>query len=123
MITSFVLEWHDQSCHCVEDVSWTRLTIYRNKNRIVYEEFDGRENILKRKEGTCSQHNIDRFFGVLEEYNEAMTRKQDYSVAVCDGSCWKLKIRHSDNRVQKLNGTVEYPPCGKLIECELVQLC
>lgn len=45
------------------------------------------------------------------------------SVEVCDGSCWKLKIRHSGNKLQKLNGTVEYPPHGKHIECELIQLC
>ena len=120
MITSFILEWYDWSCHCVDDVSWTRLTVYRNKNRIVYEEFDGRDNILKRQEGSC---NGDRFFWILEESHEGLTRKQDYSVEVCDGSCWKLKLRHSGNKLEKLNGTVEYPPHGKRIERELLRLC
>lgn len=52
-----------------------------------------------------------------------MAERMDYSVDVCDGSCWKLKIRHSNNKVQKLSGTVEYPPHGKHIECELLRLC
>ena len=123
MITSFILEWYDWSCHCVDDVSWTRLTVYRNKTLIVYEEFDGRDNILKKQEEKFPKHLADRFFWILEESNSAMTRKLDYSVEVCDGSCWKLKIRHSGNKLQKLNGTVEYPPHGKRIERELIRLC
>ena len=123
MITSLVLEWYDWSCHCVDDVSWTRMTVYRNKNRIIYEEFDGRDNPVNKQEGSYPKHYGDRFFWILEESNEALTRKQDYSVEVCDGSCWKLKIRHSGNKLQKLNGTVEYPPHGKRIERELIQLC
>lgn len=123
MITSFILEWYDWSCHCVDDVSWTRLTVYRNKALIVYEEFDGRDSILKKQEEKCPKHLADRFFWILEESNSAMTRKLDYSVEVCDGSCWKLKIRHSGNKIQKLNGTVEYPPHGKRIERELIRLC
>lgn len=78
MITSLVLEWYDWSCHCVDDVSWTRLTVCRNKNRIVYEEFDSRDNTRKRQEGSYPKHYGDRFFWVLEESNEALTRKQDY---------------------------------------------
>ncbi len=123
MITSFILEWYDWSCHCVDDVSWTRLTVYRNKSLIVYEEFDGRDNTLKKQEEKFPKHLADRFFWILEESNSAMTRKLDYSVEVCDGSCWKLKIRHSGNKLQKLNGTVEYPPHGKRIERELIRLC
>ena len=123
MITSFILEWYDWSCHCVDDVSWTRLTVYRNKALVVYEEFDGRDNILKKQEEKFPKHLADRFFWILEESNSAMTRKLDYSVEVCDGSCWKLKIRHSGNKLQKLNGTVEYPPHGKRIERELIRLC
>lgn len=120
MITSLILEWYDWSCHCVNEVSWTRLTVYRNKNRIVYEEFDGHDDILKKQEGNCS---CDRFFWILEESHAGLTRKQDYSVEVCDGSCWKLKLRHSGNKLEKINGTVEYPPHGKRIERELIRLC
>ena len=59
MITSFILEWYDWSCHCVDDVSWTRLTVYRNKALVVYEEFDGRDNILKKQEEKQIPKDID----------------------------------------------------------------
>lgn len=123
MITSIELQWFDCTCHCVDDLSRSKITVYRNGTRIVYEEFDGRENILLKREGFFSKSYGDRFFYILEETNEAMTRKLDYNVDVCDGSCWKMKIRHSNNKVQKINGTVEYPPHGKRIERELIRLC
>jgi hypothetical protein len=99
------------------------LTVYRNKHFIVYEEFDGKDNILNKRDGKLPKHLVERFFWTLEESNAAMTRRLDYSVDVCDGSCWKLKIRHSGNKLQKLNGTVEYPTCGKHIERKLMLLC
>ena len=123
MITSLELKWEDWSCHCVYDVSETKIRIYKNTNRIVYEEFDGMGKVLSKQEGQLNKGSGDRFFYILEEINNEITRQSDYSVEVCDGSCWKMKIRHSNNKIQKLNGTVEYPPHGKRIEREMLRLC
>ena len=123
MITSLILEWYDCSCHCADDLSWTRLTLYRNKSHIVYEEFNGHNDILRKQVGTYYKNSGDRFFWILEESHTALTRQMDYSVEVCDGACWKLKLRHSGNKLEKLNGTIEYPPHGKRIERELIRLC
>lgn len=123
MITSIELQWFDCSCHCVDELSRSKITVYRNGTRIVYEEFDGRENILLKRDGIFSKPYGDRFFYILEETNEEMTHKSDYDINVCDGSFWKMRIRHSNNRVQHLRGTIDYPPHGKRIERELLQLC
>lgn len=123
MITSLILEWHNWAEQCVFDLSQSRIKIYRNTKHIVYEEFDGRGNVLLKQEGDFFKHSAERFFYNLEEINADMTCKNDYSVDVCDGSCWEMKIRHSGNRLQKLKGTVEYPPHGKRIEKEMLRLC
>ena len=123
MITSIILEWFNWSEHCAEDLSRTKITIYRNKNQIVYEEFDGRDNIIRQQKGKYYRGCNERLFGLLEEVNSEMTRQSDWSVAVCDGSCWKMKIRHSNNKLQKIQGTIELPPHGHRIEKEMMRMC
>lgn len=123
MITSLVLEWHDCSKHCAADVSRSRLTVCRNRNSLDYKECDGKDNILSEQRGTFLRHQGKRFFCFLEEINCSMTEETGYFVDVCDGSCWKLKLRHSGNIVQKLEGTMEHLPHGKDLENELIKLC
>lgn len=123
MITSIILEWHNWSEHCAEDISWSRTTVYRRKNYITYEEFNGYNNVIRKHEGQYRQHSGECFFDMLEKINTILTQKQDYSVEACDGSSWKLKIRNSGNKLKKINGTVEYPPHGKRVERELIRLC
>lgn len=123
MITSFILEWYNWSEHCAEELSWSRITVYKNRQHIVYEEFNGYDDVIRKQEKQYPKYLGDRFFEILEEVNVAMTQKQDYSIEVCDGSCWKLKFRHSSNKLQTIKGTVEYPPYGKRIEHELIRLC
>ena len=123
MITSVVLEWFDCSCHCADDLSRSKIAIYRNGRRIVYEEYDGWDNVLRRQEGVFSKNSGSSFFSLLEEKNAKMTRKLDYRVEVCDGSCWSLKIRRSTHKVQTIQGTVKLPPCGRQIERAMRGLC
>ena len=123
MITSIVLEWFDCSCQCSDDISRTRTTVYKSKNEVVYEEFNGRDEVLVKKSGKVPKNLCDRLFYILDEVNAEMTRETDYGVMVCDGSSWNMKIRHSNHTVQKVEGTVEYPPHGKRIEHELERIC
>ncbi len=123
MITSVVLEWFDCSCHYVYDLSRSKITIYKNSRRIVYEEFDGLDNVLKRQEGVFSLNSGVAFFSLMDEKNLKITRKLDYCVEVVDGSAWCLKLRHSNHMVQTIKGTVELPPCGRQVEHAMLGLC
>ena len=123
MITSFMLEWHNWSERCAEDLSWSQIIVYRRSHHLAYEEFNGYDHIIRKQEGKLPKHLGECFFDMLEQVNSVITQKQDYSVEVCDGSCWKIKIRCSGNKLKKINGTVEYPPYGKHIEHELIRLC
>lgn len=123
MITSLVLEWFNWGLHCGDDLSRARTKVYRNGYRIVYEAFNGRDEVLHKQEGRFTKENGERFFRITEDRNVQIAKALDYSVEVCDGSCWKMRIRHSDKRMQKLSGTTEYPPYGELIERELRRLC
>ncbi len=123
MVTSIVLEWYNWSEHSADDLSQSRLTIYRNSRRIIYEEFDGRKSILLKQEGRFLKNSGERLFTVIEDSNKDMTKRINYTVDVCDGSCWNLKIRHSGNIMQKLHGTIEYPPHGERVEREILRLC
>ena len=87
MITSIVLEWFNWSKHCEEDVSRAKTTVCRNKRRVIYEEFDGRDQTIRVQEGHFSKLSGEHFFGVLEKVSSDMTRECDYSVEVDDGSC------------------------------------
>ena len=70
MITSIVLEWFNWSKHCEEDVSRAKTTVCRNKRRVIYEEFDGRDQTIRVQEGhfsklsgkTRSYCSVDSFF-------------------------------------------------------------
>lgn len=123
MITSLELEWFNCSCHCVYETSRTKIRIYKSTRRVIYEEFDGTERVLLKQEGRFDKVRGNRFFHILNEINDLITRQADYSIDVCDGFCWKIKFRHSNNKIQSLNGTIEYPPHGKRIERELLLLC
>jgi len=123
MITSIILEWENWGLCCGDDVCSTKLTVFKNKHSVIYEEFNGRDECLSRQEGFFESHYGDRFFWILDESLPALTEKRDYSVPVCDGSCWRLKLRHSDRTITQIKGTVEYPPNGKRLEREMLQLC
>lgn len=47
---------------------------------------------------------------------------EDYSVPVCDGWSWEFKMRHSNNTVKKVIGTVEPPPRGEILKKLIYQL-
>lgn len=123
MITTIILEWENWGLCSGDDICSTKLIVSKNKRSIVYEEFNGRNECIAKQEGTFESMYGDRFFWILDESFPLLSEKADYSVPVCDGFCWRLKLRHSDRTITKINGTVEYPPNGKRIERELLQLC
>ena len=75
------------------------------------------QTIVLPKEGVSlylTKDNEEKFFDFLEKiYNEW---ENDYTVEMCDGSEWKVRMWHSSHKFKKVCGTIAYPPHGKKIE-------
>lgn len=123
MVTYFSLEWQNWSCHPCHDLSSTLLIVSGSKKRITYGELDGRGNVLLQQDGPLQSSSSREFFRLVEEIHNKWNGQSDFSVPVCDGSCWKIKIRFSNGVTSRIKGTVGYPPDGKTIEEALIQLC
>ena len=123
MITYFSLEWQNWSCHPCHGLSSTLLIVSGSKRRITYGELDGRGNVLLQQDGPLQSSSSREFFRLVEEVYNNWNGQSDFCVPVCDGSCWKIKIRFSEGAIARIKGTIAYPPNGTAIEQALVRLC
>ena len=123
MITSLEIEVKLLGLRCVEDICSTKFSISRKRRNVIYREFDGRNKGIFEHKAVADKIQTERFFWLLDDVYEQLSKKRDYSVEMHDGSCWKMKIRHTDHSVTSIKGTIDYPPYGKYIERELLQLC
>ena len=98
----------------IENRVQEEVAIYRNYNYMVMKELNGYGTVC-----SCEILHIDndksqQFFEFLEKTVDKWA--DDYTVRVCDGSSWKIRMWHSSHKVKKICGTVQYPPNGKKIE-------
>lgn len=113
-ITTFKLHWYDCGLSYGYDVVYEEITVNRNRNKLVFVQYNGFRDEVGSEEIKLNKADVQIFFEFLET-NEAKW-KTDYSVRVCDGWSWELRMGHSSHRIKKIYGTVEYPPKGKRIE-------
>ena len=113
-ITCLKLNWYDWGLSCADDAVQEEITIYRSKNILVIKELNGYGVICSCEIIHIEADKAEAFFEFLEKVSAEW--EDDYSVEVCDGSAWKLRMWHSSRKVKKVCGTVQYPPHGKEIE-------
>ena len=113
-ITSFNLHWYNCVCCCADDVLHEEITIYRNRNKLVFFQYNGYKDRVGTEHIDLNKEKVNEFFEFLEKTADEW--KTDYRVEVCDGSEWKVLMWHSSHKVTKICGTVECPPNGKQIE-------
>lgn len=113
-ITCFKLNWYDWGLCCAEDAVQEEITIYRNKTILVIKELNGYDVICSCEVVHIEKDKTEDFFNFLERIYDNW--ENVYTVEVCDGSAWKVRMWHSSRKVKKVCGTVEYPPHGKQIE-------
>ena len=65
---------------------------------------------------------MDEFFDMLVTKIKIQDWNEDYSVEVCDGWSWECKIRHSDNTIKQVVGTVEPPTRGEQLKNRIFKL-
>lgn len=113
-ITCFKLNWYDSGMCGIENMVQEEVTVYRNKNYIVIKELNGYGVICSSEIIHIDNDKSQQFFEFLEEAGDKWS--DDYTVRVCDGSSWKIRMWYSSHKVKKVRGTVKYPPKGRKIE-------
>ena len=115
-ITSFSIDWHDCGlCNPLDKVH-ERTTVYLRKKLIKLEKFNGLDELLGKEEYFVCSESINDFFTFIGKMDLNNEWKNDYTVVVCDGSQWKMRLRYSDRTVKLIVGNVEKPDKGRKIE-------
>ena len=113
-ITSFKLTWYDCGLCCADDVVQERIVVSRNKKAMVFKRLNGYGETVSTEEIQIDKPMVEEFFTFLD--NSDSSWATDYSVEVCDGSAWEVMLRYNSHKTRKIQGTIEYPPCGPEIE-------
>lgn len=88
-----------------------------NNGRIVSSFFNSIDDEpLKTYEYEVSKYKIKEFITKLNTDVKIMEWDDDYSVQVCDGYQWEVTIEFADKSIKKVNGTVESPKNGNILE-------
>lgn len=114
-ITSFSIDWHDCGLCSSLDKVHERITIYLRKKLIKLEKFNGLDELLGKEEYFVCSKSVNDFFDFINEMDLNNEWKKDYTVMVCDGSCWEMRLRYSDRTIKLIIGTVEKPDKGAKI--------
>ena len=113
-ITCFKLNWYDCGLSYDKCIVQEEITIYRNDNYMAIKELNGYGVICSGTTIHIEKEKVDTFFSFLEKISNEW--ESDYKVMVCDGSSWEIRMWNSSHKIQKVCGTVKYPPHGKKIE-------
>ena len=115
-ITSFSIDWYNCGlCNPLDKVH-ERITIYLRKNLVRIEKLNGLNDLLSKREYIVHREDMNNLFDVIHQMDSDNKWKKDYSVMVCDGSSWKMRLRYSDRTVKHMMGTVEKADAGSEIE-------
>ena len=110
-ITSCSFTWEDCGLAYIESVLCV-------KTRILSDEIQVRlyngHGMIDGRIWPMSKQQSSELFGLLEQCNTEWA-SNDYSVFVCDGWSWELKISTKGKHTRTIKGTVDPPPRGREI--------
>ncbi len=119
-ITSLHFNWYNCACIADEDIAEEYLRLDRKKCELYFTQTKANGKSGEHDRRSFRQTDVEEFFKFLEEKTKEWDN--DYSVDVCDGSTWRIKLPHSSHRIDIITGSVEYPPNGREIENEIMSL-
>ena len=102
--------WVDQGLNCAEDLSIVLTKVLRNEIQV--RRMNGYGSLLDGIILPMTSRQSNSFFNKVVQAMQQWTT-DDYSVRVCDGYRWTLRLYSGNKTVCKLKGTVEPPPNGK----------
>lgn len=115
-ITSFSIDWYRCGlCNPLDKVH-EKTTVYLRKRIIKIEKFNGLNELLGKEEYFVPGNHVHNFFDCINKMDLNNTWEKDYSVPVCDGATWEMRLRYSDRTIKLIVGTVEKPDKGQEIE-------
>ena len=110
-ITSLTFTWENCSLTTAEDIQSVKTRILPTEIQV---RFYNQSGLMSGLIWPLSAEQKQTLFSLVEmcshEWNTA-----DYSVAVCDGSRWQLKICTKGKCLRTIEGTAELPPQGQII--------
>lgn len=109
-ITRAEFVWENQGLCCADDLSIVLTKVLRNEIQV--RRMNGYGSLLDGIILPMTSRQSNSFFNKVVQVMQQWTT-DDYSVRVCDGYCWTLRLYSGNKIVCKLQGTVEPPPNGK----------
>ena len=107
-ITSCTFVWYDCGLTNNDNILCVKTRIMHNEIQARYYNGYG---MLGGRIWPLSKEQSGELFDLLEKSNSEWT-SDDYSVFVCDGWSWQLKISTSGRGSRTIRGNVEFPPHG-----------
>lgn len=121
-IVSIEIKNKSNGIYNVDEIIAETFKIYRN-GKIKHMQYNGvTEKPVKKYHYKANAEIINKFFEALISVFKIQNWKADYSVEVCDGWSWSIKITYIDNSTKKVVGTVDLPPMGKQLKEEIFKL-
>ena len=121
-ITSIEITNRASGPYNAEEIVAETVKIYRT-GKIKHFQYNGlSEKPVNEFDYKISSAEMNTFFDLLVSRIKIQDWNEDYSVPVCDGWSWEFKMRHSNNTVKKVIGTVEPPPRGKQLRSSIYKL-
>ena len=115
--TSLRIDWYSNGLTCDDSVVHRAVYVYRNTLQIAYRGYNAiSKEPIEASDISISTEQCEALFSLLESAEAEKDFEHALSVQVCDGSTWDMRLRHSDNRINRITGTVEYPNHGAEIE-------
>ena len=112
LITSSTFTWEDWGESYIEDVLCVKTRILPKEIQI---RFYNGYGLMSGKILPLSGQQRQELFSLLWQCNNEW-QTDDYSVDVCDGSRWKIKMCSKGKCLRTVEGTVELPPRGQEIK-------
>lgn len=121
-ITSIKIMQQSWGCISFDEISKSLFKISKTGKIVVSFFNSDLKKPIKTSEYKVSKNNVKEFFTKLITDVKILEWNDDYSVPVCDGYHWDVIIRFSDKSIKRVQGTVEGPTNGKLLEEMIYEL-
>lgn len=113
-VTTFQLQWINYGFTDENEVVKEEIAILRRNHLLSICSYNGHNKLVESERIKTGKEQTDKFFDFLKEIRNDL--KDDCELGVCNGPRWTIRIWDSTKKVQKLQGTTDYPPHGKEIE-------
>lgn len=111
-VTSCSVTWDDCGLGCADGIRRVVTRILQTEIQVRF--YNGHGDLIRGGIWPVSDQQKTEFFSFLDMCNQKW-ENDDYSVIVCDGYCWELKIYTKGRCLRRVKGTVEPPPQGQVI--------